>query len=76
MELPVSIIHQPPKDSRLLREPDSLFISNLKKKMIEDPSAPGAAPLAVLCKDKQDIDKFDIKHKNVYRYVTIMLTIL
>ena len=52
MELPVSIIHQPPKDSRLLREPDSLFISNLKKKMIEDPSAPGAAPLAVLCKDK------------------------
>ena len=67
MELPVKNISKPPKGSRLLREPDNIFISELKKKMLKDPSAPGATPMAVLCKNVQSTDAFEIKHKNVYR---------
>lgn len=48
MELPINNISKPPKGSRLLREPDNIFISELKKRIIKDPSAPGAAPMAVL----------------------------
>ena len=69
MELPIANISKPPKGSRLLREPDNIFILELKKRMIKDPSAPGAAPMAVLCKDINSIDTFEMKHKNVYRYV-------
>ena len=72
MELPVNNISKPPKGSRLLREPDNIFISELKKRMIKDPSAPGAAPMAVLCKDMQSLDTFEMKHKNVYRYIIWM----
>ena len=61
------MIHQP-SDSKLLRKPDSIFIEQLKKRMVEDPSAPGSTPLAVLCKDKENAETFEIKHKNVYRY--------
>lgn len=69
MELPIANISKPPKGSRLLREPDNIFIMELKKRMIKDPSAPGAAPMAVLCKDINSVDTFEMKHKNVYRYV-------
>ena len=51
MELPVSQLHQLPHESRIIREPDPTFIRNLKFKMVSDPSAPGATPIAVLCKD-------------------------
>ena len=37
----------------------------LKQKMMNDPAAPGATPMAVLCKD---IDDFNVKHKDVYKY--------
>lgn len=67
MELPIEQITPPPKQSRLLRDPDSVFISNLKKKMIEDPSAPGATPMAVICKDVVCAGSFDVKFKNVYK---------
>ena len=67
MELPISNITKPPKGSRLLREPENVFISELKKKMMKDPSAPGAAPLADLCKNLQSVEAFEVKHKNVYR---------
>lgn len=67
MELPIEQITAPPKHSRLLRDPDSIFIGNLKKRMIEDPSAPGAAPMAVLCKDIEYVGSFDLKFKNVYK---------
>ena len=67
MELPIEQITPPPKQSRLLRDPDSVFIGNLKKKMIADPSAPGAAPMAVICKDIEGVGSFDVKFKNVYK---------
>ena len=66
MELPIRAIHQP-SDRKLLRKPDNVFIEQLKKRMIEDPAAPGATPLAVLCQDIQNIDNFEMKHKSVYR---------
>ena len=28
-----------------------------------DPSAPGAAPMTVLCEDMQSLDTFEMKHK-------------
>ena len=73
MELPINNISKPPKGSRLLREPDNIFISELKKRIIKDPSAPGAAPMAVLCKDMQSLDTFEMKHKNVYRYMNVSI---
>ena len=60
MELPIQMIHQP-SDTKLLRKPDDIFIEQLKKKMVEDPAAPGASPLAVLCKDKENVEKFEEK---------------
>ena len=51
MELPVSQLYQPPRESRLIREPDPTFNSLPKMKMVGDPAAPGATPIAVLCKD-------------------------
>ena len=57
-ELPISQLQQPPRDSRLLREPDPTFIHNLTEHMIHDPSGPGAAPLAVLCKDVSKLEEF------------------
>ena len=47
----MSQLHQPPRESRLIREPDPTFIRNLKLKMVSYPSAPGATLFAVLCKD-------------------------
>ena len=37
--------------------------------MLKDPSAPGAAPMAFLCEEIHSVEAFDLKHKNVYRYV-------
>ena len=68
MSLPVRQLSQPPRDSRLLREADSTFVANLKQKMIADPSAPGATPMAVLCKDVVVLQEFNMKYKNVYKY--------
>lgn len=68
MEIPVSQLSQPPRESRLLREADPTFVHNLKQKMISDPSAPGATPMAVLCKDVEAITEFNMKYKNVYKY--------
>ena len=68
MELPIINLCKPPKDSRLLREPDNKFVKQLKEQMLNNPSAPGASTIAVLCKDICRIDQFEIKHKNVYRW--------
>ena len=65
MQLPLKQLMQPPKESRLIREPDPTFIKNLKQKMIADPAAPGATPMAVLCKGVED---FNPKYKDVYKY--------
>ena len=58
----------PPKDSRLLRATDNMFVEKLKEKMMLDPSAPGATPMAILCKDVTSIDQFNDKFVNVYKY--------
>ena len=50
MELKLSQLSQPPSESLLLRHADPTFISRLKDRMVKDPAAPGAAPMAVLCK--------------------------
>ena len=68
MELPISQLSPPPKQSRLLRDADSTFITHLKMKMLKDPTAPGACPMAVLCKDMSNPAEFNVKHKNVYQY--------
>ena len=50
----------------MLHEADPTFVK--KAKMVRDPSAPGAAPVAVLCKDVNIISDFSLKYKNVYKY--------
>ena len=65
MELPVLQLSQPPKDSRLLREADPLFIQELKDNMLKDPTAPGFTPFAVLCKDKQSLADFNPKYASM-----------
>ena len=66
--MPVTQLQQPPKESRLIRDPDDTFIHNLKMKMTYDPAAPGATPMTVLCKDIEDWAEFNEKSKNVYKY--------
>ncbi len=64
----MSQLHQPPRESRLIREPDPTFVRHLKLKMVGDPSAPGATPMAVLCKDANNPSDFNKKYKKVYKY--------
>ena len=66
MELPITQLVQPPQESRLLRDADPTFVKYLKNKMLQDPSAPGSTPMAVLCKDKDGVQEFSSRHKNVY----------
>lgn len=68
MHLPISQLCQPPREARLLREADETFIRQLKQKMLDDPSAPGATSMAVLCKDIEKSEDFSLKYKDVYRY--------
>ncbi len=65
MQLPLKQLVQPPKESRLIREPDPTFVKKLKQKMLGDPAAPGATPIVVLCKG---VDDFNPRHKDVYKY--------
>ena len=68
MEIPVSAIQMPPRGSRLLREPDPIFISNLKENILRYPTGPGAAPLALLCMHRATTEEFNMKYKTVYKY--------
>ena len=52
VEIPVSQCKQPNK-SRLLGTLDRACVDKLKERMIEDPSAPGTPPLALLCYNKK-----------------------
>ena len=36
--------------------------------MIKDPSAPGATPMMVLCKEVHTVEGFNVKYLNVYHY--------
>ena len=42
-----------PTSARLLRKVDHRFVEELKRRMLEDPSAPGVSPLALLCYKKK-----------------------
>lgn len=68
MNIPLANLSKPPEDSRLLRKPDPTFIKNLKANMMKDPVAPGASPMAVLCREVSRPSQFQEKYKNVYRY--------
>ena len=65
MQLPLKQLVQPPKESRLIRDPDPMFVKNLKQKMLSDPAAPGATPMVGLCKGVND---FNPRYKDVYKY--------
>ena len=52
IEIPVSQCKAPNK-SRLLRKIDRMFVEKLKERMLEDPTAPGTPPLALLCYNKK-----------------------
>lgn len=67
MQLPLKQLMLLPKESRLIREPDDKFVSKLKEKMVADPTAPGATPMAVLCRSVED-STFNTKYKDVYKY--------
>lgn len=68
MELKVSQLAQPPRESRLLRQADPTFISSLKDRMVKDPAAPGSTPIAVLCKSVSTATDFNEKFKDLYKY--------
>lgn len=68
MEVPVSQLQKPPRESRLLREPDPTFIRNLKENMVKDPAGPGAALLALHCIDVNTPEEFQQKYTKVYKY--------
>ena len=65
--VPISQKIKLPKKSRLLQETDEVFITNLKAKMVLNPSTPGAITMAILCKDVS-FTSFNEKHLNVYKY--------
>ena len=64
MEFMTSQLFQPPKETRLLHEPDASFMSYLKKRMVVDSSAPGVCPTAVLCKNVTTPSEFQLKYKD------------
>lgn len=67
-QLPVTNLVQPQSDLRLIRKLDTTFLSNLKKRIKEDPSGPGVPPVAVLCIDVQQKDDFSERLKESYKY--------
>lgn len=67
-QLPVTNLVQPQSDLRLIRKLDTTFLSNLKKRIKEDPSSPGVPPVAVLCIDVQQKDDFSERLKESYKY--------
>ena len=67
-EIPVSQVMMPPKESRLLRSADDKFTEKLMDKMVLDPAAPGATPMALLCKEISTLELFNERFANVYKY--------
>ena len=68
IQIPVANLQKPPRESRLMREPDPTFVRNLKENMIKDPAGPGASTVAVLCKNINKPEDFQEKYKIVYKY--------
>jgi len=59
---------QPQNDLRLIRKLDMTFLSNLKKRIKEDPSGSGVPPVASVCIDVQSKKEFSERLKDSYRY--------
>ena len=54
--------------SRQLRKVDPTFVNVLKKRMLDDPTALGIPPLALLCTDVSQKASFLMHLKDQYRY--------
>ena len=67
-EIPVSQLVEPPRESRLIRGADNVFVEKLKEKTMLDPSGPGATPMAMLCRDTTTMEQFNDKSLNLYKY--------
>ena len=63
-------ICHPPEPTRQLRKVDPYFIKSLKKRMIQDPAAPGVSPAALLCHKKfvEDSSDFKVSLRNQCQY--------
>lgn len=59
---------QQPANSRLIRSLDTTFVKKLKEKISKDPSGPGVSPVAVLCTNVRELDQFQPRLKDVYKY--------
>ena len=68
IQIPVANLQKPPRESRLMREPDPTFVRNLKENMIKDLAGPGTSTVAVLCKNINKPEDFQEKYKIVYKY--------
>lgn len=63
-----SQLSKPLRGSRLLREPDPVFIRGLKDNMLKDPVGTGASPLVVLCGDMHHPEEFQERYFSCYKY--------
>ena len=52
----------------MIRSLDTVFVKNLKEKMVNDPSSPGVPPIATLCIDVQEPSQISERLKGVYKY--------
>ena len=57
-----------PIPSQQLRKVDPSFVNGLKKRMLDDPTAPGIPPLALSCIDVSHKTSFLMHLKDQYRY--------
>lgn len=58
-----------PIQGNTLRDPDPVFIDNLKKEMLENPTILVSPIIGLVC--LRSGEKFDSKHPNSYKYETI-----
>ena len=63
-------LEAPPLE-RLLRKVDECFVESLKLKLQQDPTGPGVPPLALLCKEEKDKEKFRVDLSGQYKFEVI-----
>ena len=60
-----------PHLQRLLRRVNDCFVESLKLKLQQDPTGPGVPPLALLCKEERDKEKFREDLSGQYKFAVI-----
>ena len=60
-----------PPPQRLLRKVDDLFVASLKDQLKTDPTGPGVPPLALLCIEEKNKEKFRRDLAEQYTYEVI-----